>query len=169
MFIFIFSVGNFYSQDNPLKRLDFLIGEWNGTGSGFGNQKSTIHSEFTYIMNGNYIEVMNESKFEPTDSDPEGEHHIDKGIISFDKDRQVIVFRQFNIEGYVNQYVLDDSLSNDSLFVFETEIIENFVPGGKTRWTISKNTGDRIETVFEVLFPEREYVCYGTNFLTKEN
>ena len=63
---------------------------------------------------------------------------MDKGFISFDATRNLIVFRQFNIEGYVNRYVLDDSLSNELQLVFVTEAIENFMPGGEARWTIKK-------------------------------
>ena len=84
-------------------------------------------------MDGKYIQIKNDSKFEPTESRPEGENHIDWGIVSFDKQRNKIIFRQFNIEGYVNQYVLNDSLSNESKLIFETEIIENFVEGGSAR------------------------------------
>ena len=79
-------------------------------------------------MSGKYIEVKNDSRFEATESKPEGENHIDKGFISYDKSRDMTIFRQFNIEGYVNQYILVDSLSSDTEIVFETEVIENFVP-----------------------------------------
>jgi len=78
------------------------MSKWSGTGVGFGDEKSIIHSDFKSIMNGTYIEIINDSKFTPTEKIPEGEHHIDKGIISFDKIRELIVLRQFNIEGYVN-------------------------------------------------------------------
>lgn len=94
-----------FGQGKPLERINFIIGNWSGTGSGFGNETSVIESSFKYIMNNKYIEVINDSKFEPTKNKPEGEHHIDKGFISFDKIRGVIVFRQFNIEGYINQYI----------------------------------------------------------------
>ncbi len=161
-------IGVVYGQTNPLERLDFLIGKWSGTGSGFGNEKSKIESEFNYIMNGNYIEVSNDSKFEPTESKPDGEHHLDKGMISYDKNRKVIVYRQFNIEGYFNQYILNDTLSNDTILVFKTEVIENFVPGGKARWTIETTGIDQIETNFDVSFPEKEFACFGTNVLTKK-
>ena len=77
--------GNTFSQNLNFKELEFLLGTWNGTGSGFGNETSEIKSEFKSIMNGTYIEVVNDSKFKPTEKKPEGEHHIDKGIISFDK------------------------------------------------------------------------------------
>ncbi len=165
--VFIVQLGQ--SQDNKFKRLEFLLGNWHGTGSGFGNNNSVIESSFNLVMDNNYIEVSNESKFEPTEKNPEGEHHIDKGFISFDKTRSAIVFRQFNSEGYYNQYVLlVDSLSNDTTLVFNTEFIENFVPGGKARWIIKKLSETEIETTFDVSFPNKEYTCFGTNKLTKQ-
>lgn len=99
---------------------------------------------------------------------PKGEHHIDKGFISFDKSRNTIVFRQFNNEGYINQYILNNELSNDSTLVFETEIIENFIPGGKARWTIKKVSQNEIETTFDVSFPNKEYTCFGVNALVRK-
>ena len=123
-----------HSQTEPFENIDFILGNWTGTGSGFGNSTSRIESSFQPVMGGQYIEVTNESWFEPTESDPEGEHHIDRGFMSFDNARKTIVFRQFNNEGYINQYLLNDALSNDTLLVFDTEMIENFVPGGRARW-----------------------------------
>jgi len=156
------------AQDNNFTRIDFILGNWSGTGSGFGNEKSKINSSFQLVMEGKYIEVINESQFEPTTEKPEGEHHIDKGFISFDKVWNVFVFRQFNNEGYINRYILNDSLSNNTTLVFETEEIENFVPGGKARWTIKKVSDIEMETTFDVSFPNRDYACFGTNNLVKE-
>ncbi len=161
------SFGLSFGQTNPFEKINFILGEWSGTGSGFGNEKSTIQSSFQLVMDGKYIEVKNESKFDPTTNKPEGEHHIDKGFISFDKSRKVIVFRQFNNEGYINRYVLNESASGDSELVFETEEIENFVPGGKARWTIKKISDTQIQTIFDVSFPNNEYTCFGTNDLVK--
>ena len=166
--VFLMLCGNVFGQNNVFEQFDYLLGNWAGTGSGFGNETSKIESEFKSIMKGKYIEVMNDSKFKPTEKKPEGEHHIDKGIISFDKVRKLIVFRQFHIEGYVNQYTLNDSLSSDTVLVFETETIENFMPGGKAKWTIKKIAENQIETIFEVSFPGKEYTCYGRNKLTKQ-
>jgi hypothetical protein len=119
-------------------------------------------------MGGQYLEVKNHSEFNPTEQHPEGENHIDQGYISYDKSRLKFIYRQFNIEGYVNQYVLNDEYSNDSTFVFETETIENFVPGGKARLTIHIKGPDNIETIFDVSFPGKEYACYGTNRLSRK-
>jgi len=156
-----------FSQDNKYKKFDYLIGKWNGIGSGFGNEKSVINSEFNFVMQGKYIEVINDSKFEPTTKKPNGEHHIDKGFISYDATRDLFVFRQFHIEGFVIQYTLVDSLSSNSKLVFESEEIENFVTGGKARWTISKVTGNAIETIFDVSMPDKGYKCFGENKLIR--
>ncbi len=157
-----------FSQNSNFESINFIIGDWAGTGSGFGNNKSTIESSFQLSMNEKYIEVVNESRFDPTDKNPEGEHHIDKGFISFDKQRKLIVYRQFNIEGYINQYLLNESKSNDSLLIFETETIENFLPGGKARWIITKTSENQIKTTFDVSFPNKEYSCFGENKLFKK-
>ena len=156
------------TQDNEFERIEFVLGQWAGTGTGFGNSTSVIESHFISIMDGRYIEVKNDSKFEPTENNPEGENHVDWGIISYDKSRKKIVYRQFNNEGYVNQYVLNDSLSDDSTAVFETEKIENFVDGGKARLTIKKKSQNEIETIFDVSFPGREFACFGTNKLKRK-
>lgn len=156
-----------FAQTHPFEPIDFIIGDWTGTGSGFGNSKSNIESNFHLVMDGKYIEVRNESKFEPTKKNPEGEHHIDHGFISFDKNRNLIVFRQFNNEGYYNQYVLNDSISSDNELVFETEFIENFVPNGKAKWTIRKLNENEIETVFDVSFG-KDYKCFGINKLIRK-
>lgn len=166
--VLIIASGLCFGQTNAFEKINFIIGEWSGTGSGFGNDKSKIESSFQLVMNDNYIEVKNESIFEPTEQKPEGEHHIDHGFISYEKSRDVIIFRQFHIEGFVTRYTLSDSLSDQNTLVFETDLIENFVPGGKARWTIKKISDNEIETTFDVSFPNKGYTCFGVNKLIKK-
>jgi len=155
------------AQHIALEKLQFIIGEWSGTGGGFGNSTSTITASYNFVMNKKYIEVKHESKFKPTEKNPKGEHHIDNGFISFDTSRKKVVYRQFNNEGYVNQYILNEAISTPTSLIFETETIENFVPGGKARLTINKISNTEIETIFDVSFPNKEYSCFGTNKLIK--
>jgi hypothetical protein len=155
------------AQENYLEKLQFIIGDWNGTGVGFGNSTSTITASYKFIMNKKYIEAKHESIFKLTDKNKKGDHHIDNGFISFDTSRKKIVYRQFNNEGYVNQYILNEELSTSTSLIFETEIIENFVSGGKARLTINKISETEIETIFDVSFPNKGYSCFGTNKLIK--
>lgn len=120
------------------------------------------------MMNKQFIQVKHRSVFEPTEKEPEGEIHEDVGIISFDKGRKVYVFRQYHIEGFYNEYVLNESLSNEKTIVFETEKIENFVPGGRARFTINVKSDSEIETLFDVGFPGKEMSCFGKNQLRKK-
>lgn len=156
------------AQDNPLSIFDKLIGSWEGSGEGFSSSKSTITAEYSWLMNQQYIEVKHRSVFEPTAQKPQGEIHEDMGIISYNKSKKAIVFRQYHIEGFYNEYVLSDSLSNNSKLVFETEKIENFVPGGRARFTILFKKTNEIETLFDVGFPGKEMACFGKNMLTKK-
>ena len=73
------------AQPHPFEKINFILGQWDGTGNGFGNERSTISSSFQFVMNDRYIEVSNESQFEPTEKDPEGELPMDKGFISYDE------------------------------------------------------------------------------------
>ena len=157
-----------FSQENALEKLQFIIGNWSGTGTGFGNNTSTITASYTFVMNKKYIEVKHESYFKPTAKNTKGEYHTDKGFISFDTARHKIIYRQFNNEGYINQYVLNTKHSNLKKLVFETEKIENFVPGGKARLTIEKINKKEISTTFDVYFPNKGYTCFGANTLFKE-
>jgi len=52
-----------YGQSDSFEKINFILGEWNGEGSGFGSEKSKIESSFKLIMGGQYIEVQNKSKF----------------------------------------------------------------------------------------------------------
>lgn len=145
-----------------------LIGQWNGTGKAASGNTSTVKTSFELVMNGQYLEVKNESVFKPTDKNPQGEIHTDWGLISFDKQRKVYVFRQFHVEGFVNQYILNQTESTPHKLVFETEVIENFVPGGNARWTILIHTKNLIETLFDLQMPGKEYTNYGMNKLIKQ-
>jgi len=170
-FFFIVAVLTFsmsLQAQNPLERLQSLIGNWEGTGEGFGNSKSDISAEYSWLMDKQYIEIKHHSEFAPTAQNSKGEIHDDFGVVSFNKERGVVVFRQYHSEGFFNEYVLDESDSNDSTLIFETERIENFVPGGRARFTIKLIAANEIETVFEVGFPGKELACFGTNRMKKK-
>ncbi len=90
--------------------LNFFVGSWQGSGKG---QPGISHVERSYqfVLNNKFLEVKNKSIWAPKIDNPEGEVHEDFGVISFDTARKSFIFRQFHVEGFVNQYVLRLSLS----------------------------------------------------------
>ncbi len=157
-----------FAQDHPLHKFENLIGTWEGTGEGFGAATSVIQAEYSWLMNKQYIQLKHRSEFGPTTQNPKGETHEDLGIISYDSGREKIVCRQYHNEGFYNEYILVDSLSTEKMLVFDTEKIENFVPGGRARLTFHIKSDSEIETVFEVGFPGKEMACFGKNKLIKQ-
>ncbi|WP_321308837.1 hypothetical protein [Marinifilum fragile] len=146
------------AQDQKLPEhfscLEYFMGNWKSettgkAGKGIGKQS------FTTEMNGRYITLNAETKFDPSEKYPEGELHIDKGYISFDGFRKKIIYRQFNIEGYVNQFVLDNS--KEGVFVFETEAIENVPKGFRARITFEIVNENTFKEGFELAAPGKDY------------
>jgi hypothetical protein len=120
------------------------------------------------MMNHTFIEVKNRSEFKLTPQNPKGKIHEYYGIISFYKARNVFVFKKFHTEGFINQYVLNDSLSFKKTLIFEWENIENFASEGKARFTINVISGSEIETLFDVGFPGKEMSYFGSNQQKKQ-
>src|SRR5688572_27370767 len=119
----------------PLKN---LIGTWTGSGKGvdgMGNYERT----YQLVLNKKYIEVKNKSTYPPSDKSPKGYVHEDAGYISFDRMRKKFVFRQFHIEGYINQYKLDSISADGKTIVFISEGIENIPAGWRARETYKFN------------------------------
>lgn len=118
----------FYSQSSEEQDVwtpfRYFVGTWQGheTGqAGIGKGERT----YEFIMNGQYLYVKNKSVFEPQEKNPEGEVHEDWAFLSYDHIRQKFVMREFHSEGFVNQYLLDSLSTNDKIFTFVSESIEN--------------------------------------------
>lgn len=143
-----------------------FIGEWKGTGDG-ADGKATYERSYKLILNKNYIEVRNKSIYEPNEKSPKGYLHEDVGYISYDKMRKTFVFRQFHIEGYINQYKLDSISPDKKTLVFVSEAIENIPTGWRARETFTINNGS-LKEVFDLAEPGKEYQPYTNAILTKQ-
>jgi hypothetical protein len=150
-------------EENIWQPLDFLIGSWIGdeTGkAGIGKGERT----YEYIMNKKYIKMQNTSKFEPQEKNPNGETHEDLTIFSRDNSRNLIIVRQFNIEGYVNTFVLDTTKSDNRNLIFISELTENSPKGLKARLTYKINNKDEFTELFELALPGKEFEIWLRNF-----
>jgi hypothetical protein len=142
-----------------------LLGRWVGTTEGRPG-KGTVEREYVRLLGTRFIQVRNRSSYPPQEKNPNGEVHEDMGVFSFDSGRKAIVFRQFHIEGFVSQYVLDLE-STPTRLVLTTESIENIPAGWRARETYTVSGPNEVEEVFELAEPGEPFEVYSRSRLTR--
>ena len=95
----------------------FFLGEWSGTGTGKPGV-SSVERSYALTLADQFIEVRSRSVYAPQESNLSGEVHEELGLISYDKVRSCYVLREFHVEGYVNQYVLEPPVPGENKLVF---------------------------------------------------
>ena len=110
-------------------------------------------------LNGRFIRVHNRSEYAPQEKNPKGELHEDDGWFSFDRARKRIVFRQFHVEGFVNQ-ILEQLADASGGVVFTTEAIKNIPSGWRARETYIVHGPDEFEEVFELSETGKPFELY---------
>jgi len=148
----------------PLK---FFIGAWQGEGEGRPGV-SKAQREYKFVLQGKFLEAKNKSVYEPQEDNPKGEIHEDWSLFSYDQDRAKFVFRQFHVEGFVNQYVLDSLSEDGKTLVFVTEAIENIPAGWRARETYKILNDDEFVESFELAAPEQDFELYITNHFKRK-
>jgi len=139
--------------------LDFFVDKWEGEVGGKSGE-GKIDVEFRFVLSGIYLQLKNKAVFEPQEKNTKGEVHQDFGFFSYDKKREKFVLRQFHVEGFVNQYVLDSLSEDGKTLVFVTEKIENISPGWKARLTYKILNDNEFRQIFELAPPEKDFeVC----------
>jgi len=143
----------------------FFLGRWKGTGSGNPGE-SQVEREYKQILNDQFIQVIDRSVYEPQERNPEGEVHEEIGFISYDRSRGKYVLREFHVEGYVNQYLLEDR--DAAKLIFLTESIENIPPGWQARTTYEILGKNEFKETFDLAGPGQEWACFITNEFSRE-
>jgi hypothetical protein len=144
---------------DPFAALEPLIGKWRGTQEGQPG-KGTVERDYTRIMRSRFIEAKNRSVYPPQEKNPKGEEHEDAGIFSHDNARKRMVFRQFHVERFVIQYVMEP-VPKPGTLVFVSEAIENIPSGYRARETYTLLGPDEFEEVFEIAEPGKDFTVYS--------
>ncbi len=150
--------------DDPYwQRLSYFVGKWRGheTGRAGIGQGDRV---YRYIMDEVYLYGRNKSTFKPQEQNPEGEVHQDWVIFSYDRNRDLVVAREFHIEGYVIYYLLDTLASSASELVFVSESSENAPPGLRARMIYRLRSDTDFEETFELAMPGQDFELYLTNY-----
>jgi hypothetical protein len=158
-------VGQPSAPADPLERLAFLIGRWEGTSDGRPG-KAAVRREYARALRGRFIRVANRSEYPVQEKNPKGEIHEDEGFFSFDQTRKRLVLRQFHVEGFVNQYV-EEPEAPPGRMIFTTEAIENIPPGWRARETYILHRPDDLEEVFELAQDGETFEVYSRSRLRR--
>jgi hypothetical protein len=146
------------SKTDPWGPLRSLEGHWQGAISGkLGTGTGVRHYEF--ILDGNFLTFRHASVREPQEQSPEGDHHRELSVFSFDSERQKIVLRSFNVEGFVLQYLCNVS---DTKITCESERVESG-PGFRARAEIDIKSPYEFTERFSLAEPGKDLELYFTN------
>lgn len=145
----------------------FLIGEWEGRGEGKSGV-SKVWKDWQFALNGKFLQMKTRAVFAPQEKNPKGETHEDLGYFSYDGARKTIVFRQFHVEGFIIQYVIESISSDGQTVIFASEQIENGPPGLVAKLIFKILDIDTVEERFELAFSGKEFDCYITNIIKRK-
>lgn len=146
-------------QTDVWEPMKFFLGKWEGTAEGQpGNSK--VEREYRLVLNNKFIQAQNRSVYEPQPKNPKGEIHEDWSMISFDKSRKQFVFRQFHVEGFVNEYVSTSISADGKTIVLTSESIENIPAGWRARETYRIVGPDEFTETFELAEPGKDFQIY---------
>lgn len=156
----LLTVGQHTRKDSVWLPLKSFIGQWAGEGGGEPG-KGLYERTYQFILNKNFIEIKNKSTYAPTDKNPAGEVHEDIGYFSYDKTSKKFKLRQFHIEGFINEFVLDSISADKKTMVFLSAAIENIPKGFRARETYLLKSENEIEEIFELAGPDKDFKVYS--------
>ncbi len=147
--------------------LNFLVGNWRGTG--FGQPGSGQYERtYEFILNQKFLHVRSKSTYPPQKQNPNGEVHEDWGFFSYDKGRKTFVYRQFHVEGFVNQYVVEHLSQGGTEIVFVSETIENIPTSWRAKETYQVISPDEFIETFELAEPGKDFKVYIKSHLRRQ-
>jgi hypothetical protein len=157
------SVG--YGADDKLAPLSSLLGDWSGVGEGDpGISATTRHAE--RALDDRYIMVQGRSVYPKQEKNKKGEIHTQIDLWSYDKQRKLIMLRQFDNLGFVSTYAQDGAASTKGRIVLVSEHLENVPVGWKARYTYEFRGADEYHELFELDPDGKGFKPYvASNFL----
>jgi hypothetical protein len=149
---------------DPWASVRFLLGQWEGEGQGRPGL-SRVSWTFELVLRGRYLQLRGISVFDPQPASPTGERHEELSLFSWDKRRTALVWRQFNAEGFVNQFVLEKEDGEELTFV--TESIEGLPPGFRAREVLRRAGPDELHARFAIAAPGKDFELYSESRLRR--
>ena len=162
---FAMSCSAWAQSANAWQPLERFVGTWQGTARGQAGEGAVVRT-YAKVLGGRFIQEANTSTYPPQEKNKKGEVHEHSGMFSYDKQRKVLMLRQFHIEGFVNTYK-QVSEPNAAKLVFESEGFENFNNSWKARETYEFDGDDRFVETFELAPPGKDFQVYSRTELKR--
>lgn len=150
---------------DPWQPLERFIGEWTGTSNGQPGQ-GEVTRRYARVLGGRFIQETSTSTYPPQEKNKNGEVHQHTGMFSHDRQRKVLVLRQFHIEGFVNTY-RQASPPGAARLVFESEAFENLNSAWRARESYEFDGDDRLTETFELAAPGKDFQVYSRTELKR--
>lgn len=150
------------TEPDPWEPFRLLEGTWEGSidgrlGQGVGRRR------YEFIFDGLYLVSRHASVRLPQQKSLEGDYHRELAIYSFDRERRLIVLREFIVEGYVLRYACQ---GEPRRFVCVSERVEGG-SGFRARLTVEIMNRYRFQETFELASPGEELEVYFSNEWTR--
>lgn len=133
------------APSDPWAALRLLEGTWHGEVTGRLGRGTALR-RYEFLFDERYLVARHSSIRLPQQQSPEGDDHRELAVYSYDGDRETVVLREFNVEGYVLQYTCKVQQLG---FVCTSEGVENGA-GMRARLTVRIEDRYRFEEVFEL-------------------
>jgi hypothetical protein len=78
-----------------------------------------------------------------------------------------IVWRQFHIEGFVNEYTLDSVSADGKSLEFVSVRIENIAPGWRAKESYHVLSTSELEQTFSLAAPGKDFEVYAQSHLKR--
>jgi hypothetical protein len=153
--------GSTAQSPDPWQSIRFLQGAWEGTSEGEPGI-GTVERSYTFVLEDRFIHERNVSTYPPRPEHPSGEAHEHWSFFSHDRQRDVLVLRQFHEEGFVNQFAMTRSESTPTRLVFDSESLEN-LGTWRARETYDLISNDEFVETFELGRPGEPLHVYSRN------
>ncbi len=148
---------------DPWARLNFLVGEWQGVGSGAAGEP-TGGTTFAFDLGGKILVRKNWAKYPPKPGEKEGLSHEDLMIVYPGADGASFRAVYFDNEGHVIHYALSFPKTAGSV-VLESE---PGMPGPRFRLTYELGPDGVLQNVFLIAPPGKEFMPYVRGSLKKK-
>lgn len=151
------SIGDEAAMPDHWGPLALLEGSWHGEVDGRLGKGSGVR-RYEFLYDRLYLVTRHSSVRLPQEDTPGGDHHREFTVYSYDRERDTVVLREFNVEGFVLEYDCDVA---EKRVVCASSRIENGAQM-RARMTLAIDNRYRFEETFELAGPGEELAYFLT-------